>query len=102
MITCSQILYLEKVLRKTVVTTRTKTYETYQSPKELLEHSGCTTFSQCHRSFYVNLPNVKMLCPTHIELIESYVIPVGNTFAEAVRGAYDNYCSNRMGETAHP
>ena len=102
MIPCSQILYLEKVLRKTVVTTKTKTYETYQSPKELLERSGCTTFSQCHRSFYVNLPNVKMLCPTHIELIESYVIPVGNTFAEAVRGAYDNYCANLISGTARP
>lgn len=100
-IPCSQILYLEKVLRKTVVTTKSKSYETYQSPKELLERSGCTTFSQCHRSFYVNLINVKMICPTHIKLTESYVVPVGNTFAEAVRSAYDEYCANLISGTAH-
>lgn len=98
-IPCSQILYMEKVLRKTVVTTKSKSYETYQSPKELLEQSGCTTFSQCHRSYYVNLLNVKMICPTHIKLAESYVVPVGNTFAEAVRSAYDDYCANLISGT---
>lgn len=99
---CSQILYMEKVLRKTVVTTKTKSFETYHSPKELLERSGCTTFSQCHRSFCVDLLNVKMICPTHIKLAESYVVPGGNTFSEAVRSAYDDYCADLIRETVRP
>lgn len=97
---CSQILYMEKVLRKTVVTTKTKAFETYQPPRELLEQAGCATFVQCHRSYYVNLQNVRTLCPTHIRLAESYVVPVGNTFAEGVRKAYDAYWEQLLCGTA--
>lgn len=100
-IPCSQILYMEKVLRKTVVTTKTKAYETYQSPKELLGQGDCATFVQCHRSYYVNLPNIKMLCPTYIKLTEAYVIPVGSTFAESVRRAYDDYWKKLLSGSVH-
>lgn len=101
-IPCSQIQYMERVLRKTVVVTNARNYETYQSPKELLEAGGCTTFIQCHRSFYVNLFNVETICSTHIKLTEEYVIPVGSTYSDAVRSAYDNYCTRLVSGAAQP
>lgn len=97
-IPCSQILYMEKNLRKTLVVTQTYSFETYQSPKDLLEQSGTTVFAQCHRSYYVNLQNIHMLCPSHIQMINGCEIPVGSTFSDALHSAYCGYCTELISE----
>lgn len=101
-IPCSQILYMEKILRKTLVVTKTCSFETYQPPKELLEQSGTTVFVQCHRSYYVNLQNVHTLCSSQIQMINGSSIPVGNTFVEALHSAYSGYCTDLLSEEFSP
>lgn len=96
----SQILYMEKLLRKTIIVTKTETFETYQQPLELLEACGCQNFVQCHRSFFVNMQWIYALSATHVKLSGLIVIPVGKTFSASLRSCYKAYCTGEMHECA--
>lgn len=97
---CSRILYMEKVLRKTMIVTPTNILETYQIPSDLISESGTSDFVQCHRSYYINLTHLFSVGNKFITLDNSAVLPIGNTFSDSFHNAYTNYCSRLIHKSA--
>ena len=89
---CSEVFYLERILRKTAIVLAAETVETYQSPQELLETVDNNCFVQCHRSFYVNMNKIFRIGQSNLHLVNREEIPIGSTFAQTMTAAYDSYC----------
>lgn len=96
---CSEVYYLERILRKTSIVLTEEAVETYQSPLELLETSGCDYFVQCHRGFYVNMNKIFRISQSSLRLINRKEIPIGSTFSQAMTTAYANYCRRLLSPT---
>lgn len=90
---CSQVLYMEKLLRKTIVVTEHQLIETYQSPRELIQQALPSVFSQCHRSYYINMHKIYSVTNSHVKLYNSTVLPIGNTFSDTFQQEFKDFCS---------
>lgn len=84
------ILYLERVLRKTQIVLRNEVLETYQTPQQLLNKEIAWRFLQCHRSIYVNIKKICKLRATELILKENISIPIGRAFAPEVKNKFQN------------
>lgn len=91
-IPCSKVLYMERILRKTMVVMEHNSIETYQSPRELLEQSGTLDFAQCHRSIFINMRRIFSISASHIRLQNSYVFPIGNTYSDQFQEEFKTFC----------
>ena len=89
---CSEILYLERIQRKTAVVLPGETVETYQTPQELLESGGTGSFVQCHRSIWVNMDRVFRFGQTRVILQGGTELPVGAMYAQSAEARWEERC----------
>ena len=98
LINISTIVYLESVLHKAIVHTRTQTYETYAKLDDL--HAQLpSSFSRCHRSFVVNLACVSSLKEDAVHLHDGTVLPVSRRRSRQVQHDLLAYLSH--GSVSH-
>ncbi len=84
------ILYIERVLRKSCIVLPYETVETFAAPVDILGNRVGNDFIQCHRSFYVNLRKVRGFQPDHFLLGGDVKVPIGRTFLSASEDAFLN------------
>jgi DNA-binding LytR/AlgR family response regulator len=88
LIPCREVLYLERVQRKTHIVTSRETIETYQSPQEILATVKSADFVQCHRSIYINLKKVTRMLPGEFMLEQKISVPIGRQYAVPAKEAF--------------
>ena len=84
----SEVLYLERVLRKTHVHCAERCYETTEHPREILRRANSVLFCQCHQSFWVNLAWVDAMTGETFTLMGGQQIPISRTFHKTVRARF--------------
>lgn len=97
LINASTILYLESVLHKAIVHTRSQTFETYAKLDDLYEQLP-PGFSRCHRSFIVNLSCVSSLKEDTVQLYDGTVLPVSRRRSRSVQRDLLAYLSHGAGQ----
>ena len=91
LIPCREVLYLERVQRKTHIVTSRETIETYQSPQEILATVKSADFVQCHRSIYINLKKVTRMLPGEFMLERKITVPIGRQYAAHAKEAFAQF-----------
>lgn len=93
------ILYIERLSRKTYLYTKKETYVvnyTLLYWKELLNDYK---FVQCHKSFYVNMYNIKDYDHNNIYIWENgneYIVPISRFYKDEFIKKYTYYISENM------
>ncbi|MDO5417121.1 MAG: LytTR family DNA-binding domain-containing protein [Lachnospiraceae bacterium] len=90
-----KILYLEKFLHYTVLTTDLKEFKVPKSLRTLEPLMG-KDFVRCHGSYMVNLRRVSGHTRTKFTLDNGAEIPIGRTFQAAACDAYLDYLASLM------
>lgn len=90
----SDILYIEKLDRKTYIHTKNETYETYISLSSILRKLN-RDMVRCHSSFIVNIACISRLNRETLILSNNTEIPIGKTFREQMKSAYLKYWTLR-------
>ena len=97
----NEIFYIERVLRKSHIVLRTEVVETFSTPAQIL---GCRIgkrYTQCHRSFYVNLSKIRGLQSDHFILSNSMTVPIGRSYHEQAEKAFE-YASKSLASAIPP
>ena len=82
----SEVLYLERVLRKTKLVLLDGSEEwTTLAPAQLLENDAPQQFIRCHQSFWVNFRHVRTLESDSFLLDSGPRIPISRTYRAAAR-----------------
>lgn len=82
----SEVLYLERVLRKTKLVLPDGSEEwTTLAPAQLLENDAPQQFIRCHQSFWVNFRHVRTLESDCFLLDSGLRIPISRTYRAAAR-----------------
>lgn len=80
----SEILYLERNLRQTIIHTRDHAYTTKERLHDLAEQLK-PDFCRCHNSFCVNLHAVCTYSHQGIQLSGGYTVPVSRSYYQSVK-----------------
>ena len=80
----SEILYLERNLRQTIIHTRDHAYTTKKRLHDLAEQLK-PDFCRCHNSFCVNLHAVCTYSHQGIQLSGGYIVPVSRSYYQSVK-----------------
>ena len=83
-IVLSDILFLERVLRKTKIVTIDAEYWTTKKPDELLRKIGHPLI-RCHQSYYVNINYVSLLNKDGFLLKNGAFVPVSRAYKHTVK-----------------
>ena len=89
------IIYAERLGRKTVVVTDKRKYNCYLSLSEVNRQLP-DQFQRCYGSYVVNLEKVVAISKEELELVDSIKLPMGKTYFEKFREAYMKYWAERM------
>lgn len=82
----SEVLYAERVLRKTRVVTTQGDFMTQRTPAQLLEESR--GFIRCHQSYWVNLSRVRCIRDGAFVMESGGCIPISRTYQHPAREAF--------------
>ena len=82
----SEVLYAERVLRKTRVVTTRGDFMTQRTPAQLLEESR--GFIRCHQSYWVNLSRVRCIRDGAFVMESGGCIPISRTYQHPAREAF--------------
>ena len=93
---CRDVLYLERVQRKTHIVTLEDTIETYQLPQDVIDSVSGLDFVQCHRSIYVNLRKMTRYKANEFTLERSIKVPIGRQYALQMKEAILHFESGLM------
>lgn len=93
---CRDVLYLERIQRKTHIVTVEDTIETYQLPQDVIDSVCGLDFVQCHRSIYVNLRKITRYKANEFALERNIRIPIGRQYALQMKEAIRHYESGLM------
>ncbi len=95
MLALSQILYLEKQLRKVIaVREQQESVSFYSRMEEVLSQLHCG-FCHCHKSYVVNLQKVISLDSNGFHMADGALIPVGQRRQSAVYRQYDEFLTKK-------
>lgn len=89
------IIYVERLGRKTVVVTDKRKYNCYLSLSEVNRQLP-DQFQRCYGSYVVNLEKVVAIGKEELELVDSIKLPMGKTYFEKFREAYMKYWAELM------
>lgn len=84
------ILYFERVLRKTQIVLINEVIETYQTPQQLMEKVRSWRFMQCHRSIYVNIKKIRKIRANELILIDGISIPIGRAYSTQIKSIFQD------------
>lgn len=87
------VLYLERVLRKTVVVRSCGTSLTTQTPQDLLREIA-DRFIRCHQSYWVNADAVVRVEAGMFLLKNGEQIPISRTYRRAAKEQFFRFLSN--------
>lgn len=93
---CREVLYLERVQRKTHIVTKDDTIETYQLPQEIVDSACGLDFVQCHRSIHVNLRKVTRYQANEFTLEQNIKLPIGRQYAAQMKEAIKRFESGLL------
>ena len=82
----SEVLYAERVLRKTRVVTTRGDFMTQRTPAQLLEESR--GFIRCHQSYWVNLSRVRCIRDGAFVMESGGYVPISRTYQHPAREAF--------------
>lgn len=81
----SDILYFERVLRKTRIVSISGEYWSKLTPAALLSEVDGSSFCRCHQSFYVNMQHVVSMNPDSFTLSNGEPIFISRTYKKAAK-----------------
>ncbi len=81
----ADILYCERNIRSTSVFTSEKTVSVSQSLDDIFERLKNSDFTRCHKSFIVNMKNVKELYRNKYILENESEVPISRSFSDATK-----------------
>ena len=84
----SEILYLERLGRKTRISCLSCEHWTSQPPAELLNTLSMSPFIRCHQSYWINLDMVMALRENEFHLPGDIKIPLSRTFRQEAKDAF--------------
>ena len=84
-IPCRDILYLERILRKTKIQCQSYSEVVSAAPDSLLERMTGQAFIRCHQSYWVNFYHIRRLEKNEFLLSDGSRIPLSRTFRAAAR-----------------
>lgn len=84
----SEVLYLERVLRKTHVHCAERCYETTEHPREILRRADSMLFCQCHQSYWINLACAETMTGNFFTMRGGQQIPISRAFHKTVRARF--------------
>lgn len=88
----NDIIYLEKLDRKTLIHTKEKTYITNKLLSEYCRQLRSDMFVRIYQSYIVNVEYIKVLKDEEVELYEvNRKLPVGRTYASDLRDIFINF-----------
>lgn len=82
---CRDILYLERVLRRTRIKMAQAEDWAREEPSALLQGQLQTLFVRCHQSYWVNLRQIAALERAELVLSEGTRIPISRTYRDQAR-----------------
>lgn len=88
MIPIGEVLYLERVARKTQVVTLQQVHETKAKPEALIPSSDEQCFIRCHQSFWVNHKHIKSMQANDFLLTNDALVPISRTYKQQARKAF--------------
>lgn len=88
------IIYIEKLDRKTYIHTDNQVYEVYMSLSALLRKLS-SEMVRCHSSFIVNIACVTGLNREMLTMYDGTEIPIGKTFREQIKSEFLKYWTIR-------
>ena len=95
LISQSSIIYIEKEERILIIHTADKAYKVYGTLNNFIKQLK-DEFIRVHGSFVVNLSFVSDIFGSELELKDGTNIPVGKTFAPALKKAFMNYWAKQI------
>ena len=83
----NDIIYMERIIRKTEIHTTQGIYDTTERLPVLMEQLS-PAFALCHRSFLVNFRRVKSLSREELTMSDETVIPIGRSYYENAKKTF--------------
>lgn len=83
----NDIIYMERIIRKTEIHTTQGIYDTTERLPVLMEQLS-PAFALCHRSFLVNFRRVKSLSREELTMYDDTVIPIGRSYYENTKKTF--------------
>lgn len=93
-IPCDQILYLERVLRKTRIVRIDREDFTSQLPSELFSSDLQRQFIRCHQSYWVNFSHIRTMERNCFFLSNQDQIPISRTYRDKARSQFFSCVKN--------
>lgn len=87
----SDILYCERNMRTTSVFTSEKTFSVSENLDKLFERLSEKNFTRCHKSFIVNMKNIKELYRNKYILENGNEVPISRNFAEQTKSDFAEF-----------
>lgn len=81
----SDILYFERILRKTRIVSTSGEYWSKLTPAALLSEVDGSSFCRCHQSFYVNMQHIVSMNPDSFTLSNGKPIFISRTYKKAAK-----------------
>lgn len=91
---CDQILYLERVLRKTRIVRTNGEDFTSQIPSELFPYNYQRQFIRCHQSYWVNFYHIRTMERNWFFLSNQEQIPISRTYRDKARAQFFSCVEN--------
>ncbi len=91
MVSISDILYVESLLRFLIFHTKERAIESSRPLKDALEALRERGFAQCHKSYLVPVAQIRTMTRTKIQLKCGPVLPVGRVYYEDALSAFIEY-----------
>ncbi len=82
---CSQILYIERILRRTKLQCLSGAEFVCAAPAKLLDGAAGEWFIRCHQSYWVNFQHIAQLEKNEFILSEGTRIPLSRTYRSAAK-----------------
>lgn len=92
----SDVLYMERVLRKTHIHCRDRCYETTEHPQQILLRAKNTLLCRCHQSFWVNLAWVDAMTGETFTLMGGRQVPISRSFHKSVQTRFFAYLHREL------
>ena len=77
-----QIIFFERLQRKTIIVMDQETINTYQTPADILNSLTDSPIIQCHKSYFVNTRRIRSYTRNQIVMDNNTKIPVGRAYYE--------------------
>ena len=87
----TDVLFLERILRKTRVVMTDGEELVTAAPAALLEAVPDGVFLRCHQSYIVNLAHVRTLGDTFFRMEDGTSVPISRAFYKEAKNAYYHY-----------